>query len=79
MGHLHHNALPILREIVTSLPDFNIEEQGVCKGCTLGKHAKVAFSSSKHRSKGVLDLVHSDVCGPYGYLVAELYSSPNLF
>jgi hypothetical protein len=25
MGHLHHMALPILREIVTSLLEFNIE------------------------------------------------------
>jgi hypothetical protein len=64
MGHLHHKALPILREIVTGLPDFSIEQQGVCRGCTLGKHAKVAFPSSEHRSKGILDLVHSDVCGP---------------
>jgi transposase InsO family protein len=30
----------------------------------LGKHAKVAFPSSEHMSKWILDLVHSDVCGP---------------
>jgi hypothetical protein len=64
MGHLHHRALPILREIVTGLPEFSIEQHGVCRGCTLGKHAKVAFPSNEHRSKGILDLVHSDVCGP---------------
>jgi hypothetical protein len=46
-----------------SLPEFNIEQDGVCKGCMLGKHAKVAFPSSEHRSKEILDLVHSDVCG----------------
>jgi hypothetical protein len=40
MGHLHHRALPILREIVTGLPEFSIEQHGVCRGCTLGKHAK---------------------------------------
>jgi transposase InsO family protein len=28
------------------------------------KHAKVAFPSSEHRSRGILDLIHSDVCGP---------------
>jgi hypothetical protein len=64
MGHLHHKALPILREIVTGLPEFSIEQHGVCRGCTLGKHAKVAFPSNEHRSKEILDLVHSDVCGP---------------
>jgi transposase InsO family protein len=29
----------------------------------LGKHAKAAFPSNKHTSKGILDLVHLDVCG----------------
>jgi hypothetical protein len=64
MGHLHHWALPILREIVKGLPKFSIEQHGACKGCTLGKHAKATFPCNMHRSKGILDLVHSDVCGP---------------
>jgi hypothetical protein len=64
MVHFQQRALPILREIVTGLPKFSIEKHGVCRGCTLGKHAKAAFPSSKHRSKEILDLVHSDVCGP---------------
>jgi hypothetical protein len=63
MGHLHHKELPILREIFTSLPYFSIEQEGVCRGCTLGKHAKASFPRSGHGSKGILDLVHSDVCG----------------
>ena len=64
MGHLHHQALPILREIVTCLLGFSIEQQGLYKGCALGKHAKVVFPSNEHRSKEILDLVHSNVCGP---------------
>jgi hypothetical protein len=44
MGHLHHRALPILREIVTGLPEFSVEQQGVCKGCALGKYAKTDLS-----------------------------------
>jgi hypothetical protein len=73
MGHLHHKALPILREIVIGLSKFNIEPHGVCRGCTLGKHAKVVFPSSRHRSKEILDLVHSNVCGPM--LVASISGS----
>jgi hypothetical protein len=34
------------------------------QGCALGKYAKTTFPSSDSRSKGILDLVHSDVCGP---------------
>jgi len=30
----------------------------------LGKNANVAFPSSHNRSKEILELVHSDVCGP---------------
>jgi hypothetical protein len=35
----------------------------VCRWCTLGKHAKPAFPSSEHRYKGILDLIHPNVCG----------------
>ena len=58
MGHLHYKALPILWEIVTGLPEFNIEQHGVCKGCMLGKYTKASFPSSEHRSKEILDLVY---------------------
>jgi hypothetical protein len=40
MEHLDYMALSILRKIVIGLPDFSIEQQGVCKGCALGKNAK---------------------------------------
>ncbi len=35
-----------------------------CKGCMLGKNIKKAFPSSDNIAQGILDLVHSDVCGP---------------
>ena len=60
MGHLHHRVLPILREIVIGLPEFKVEQHGVCRRCMLGKHAKVAFPSRKHRFKEILDLLTGD-------------------
>ena len=36
----------------------------MCKGCALGKNIKDDFPSSESKSKGILDLIHSDVCGP---------------
>jgi hypothetical protein len=62
MAHLHHGPLRVLRDIVTSLPNFGTEHQEVCKGCNLGKYIKTIFPSSDNRSVGILDLVHSDVC-----------------
>jgi hypothetical protein len=50
MGHLHHKALSIMREIVTGLPKFSNEQHDVCRGCMLSKHAKATFPSNKHRS-----------------------------
>ena len=38
-----------------------------------GKYAKVSFPSSEHKSKGILDRVHSDVCGQI--LVASITTS----
>jgi hypothetical protein len=49
--------------MVTGLPKFGNEHQGVCIGCALGKNAKASFPSSDSRSKEIMDLVHSNVCG----------------
>ena len=64
VGHLHYGALPGLQNIVTGMPDFHNEHDGVYKGCALGKNAKRSFRSSSRRSKAILDLVHLDICGP---------------
>ena len=54
MDHLHHPALGLLRHMVTGLPEFNIKQSDVCRGCTLGKYTKTAFPSSDSRSGGFL-------------------------
>ena len=64
MAHLHHSALRMLRDMTTGLPDFSTKQIGVCRGCALGNYTKTAFVSSDSRSVGVLDLIHSDLCGP---------------
>jgi hypothetical protein len=64
MAHLHHGALRILREIVIGVPKFSTEHQELCKGCALEKYTKTAFPSSDSRAADILDLIHSDVCGP---------------
>lgn len=35
-----------------------------CEICVLGKHARNPFVESTSKSKAVLELIHSDVCGP---------------
>jgi hypothetical protein len=40
-------------------------EYASCEGCALGKmHIDEFPSNSNRRKKGVLELIHTDVCGP---------------
>ena len=62
-AHLHYRALPIVTKTVTCLPDFQVNHDGVCKGCAQVKNVKILFPSSDSKAKGILDIMHSDVCG----------------
>jgi hypothetical protein len=64
MVHIHFGALGHLRQAITGLPKFTAERHDPCKGCAMGKYARRPFPLSEDKSKGVLDLIHSDVCGP---------------
>jgi transposase InsO family protein len=61
------------------LPEIQIQHKGVFKGCSLGNNVKGSFLSNDNRSKEILDLIHSDVCGPMivaslnGYLYYVLF------
>ena len=63
-AHLHYRALPIVSKIVTGLSKFQVNHEGICRGCAQGKNVKNMFPSSDSKAKGILDIVHSDVCGP---------------
>ena len=50
--------------MVTCMLEVSPKHEGICKGCALGKSTKKFLPRSKNRSKGILDLIHSDICGP---------------
>jgi transposase InsO family protein len=50
--------------MVKGVSAFHFEHNGICRGCSLGKNAKKTFPSSDKRSKGILDLIHSNTCEP---------------
>jgi hypothetical protein len=62
-SHLLYKALSVVSKMVTCLLEILAEPDGVCKGCAQGKNVKHSFSNSNNRVKGVLDIVHLDVCG----------------
>jgi hypothetical protein len=62
LSHLNYKALLVLSNMVTGLPDMQVEHDGLCKGCALGKNFKGIFSSNDNKFKGILDIIHSYVC-----------------
>lgn len=64
MGNLHYKILPTLKSIVNGIPNLKEYHEGFCKGCALRNNAKKPFAHSTSRAQEILDLIHSDVCGP---------------
>jgi hypothetical protein len=79
LSHIHYRALPALGKMVIGLLEIHFQHKCFCRGCALGKNVKGCFLSSDNRSKEILDLIHSDVCGPMivasmiGYLYYVLF------
>jgi hypothetical protein len=73
--HINYQALPFIKNIVEGIQELQYTNEGICKGCALGKNVKKPFSSSNNRSKEILDLIHSYVFGPMlvKYLGGSLY------
>ena len=61
---MHYRALPLTRKVVEGLLEIQAKHEGVCKGCTKGKNTKKTFPSSESKEKGILEIIHSDVCSP---------------
>lgn len=67
LGHLNERDLKDLakKQLVLGLKINSNEKLPTCETCIKGKHAQTPFPKvSKTRSSKLLELVHSDVCGP---------------
>eukprot|EP00253_Pinus_taeda_P005772 PITA_05772 len=62
-AHLHYKALPDVRKMVTGMPKFRVEQEGVCPGCAEGKLKRGPFPSSQSKTSDILQLIHSDMLG----------------
>ena len=63
-AHLHYRALPSMKNLVSGFPELQVDHDGVCKGCALGKNVKASFPGTETRPTCILDLMHFDVCRP---------------
>ena len=86
LSHINYKEFPYVRKVVTGLPYLKIEHEETFKGCAQIKKINNPFLKSDTKTKGTLELIHSDVCGPmpsislsgYEYYVTFInYSSRN--
>jgi hypothetical protein len=63
IAYINYKSLPYVSKAVTGLPDFKVDHEGVCKGCAQGNNIKNHFPKRYIKEKGVLEFIHSDVCG----------------
>ena len=59
---MHYRALPLARKVVEGLPEIHEKHEGVFKGCEKGKDTKKRFPSRESNAKGILEIIHSNVC-----------------
>ena len=63
LGHINEKRISKLHQDGL-LHSFDFESYKVCESCLLGKMTKAPFIGHSERVDNLLDLVHSDVCGP---------------
>ena len=63
MGHLNVQRLKQVRSMVSGM-QFSDAEIPSCVSCLEGKHHRQPFKKKGTRAADVLELVHSDLCGP---------------
>jgi transposase InsO family protein len=64
ISHINYKALPYVCKAVMGLPELKVDHEGVCTGCAQRKNIKNPFLKRDSKEEGILELIHSDVCGP---------------
>ncbi|GKB67378.1 retrovirus-related pol polyprotein from transposon TNT 1-94, partial [Tanacetum coccineum] len=67
LSHLNFDTINLLskNDIVTGLPKLEFAKDHLCSSCELGKAKRKSFMTKMTpRSKGQLQLLHMDLCGP---------------
>lgn len=64
MGHLNQRSLLKLKNGLVDGIEFKPTHNDPCIPCLEGKHARSPFPKEGSRASSLLELVHSDLCGP---------------
>lgn len=63
LGHLNRRDMLKLNGLVSGYVVKNCDKEP-CEICCKGKQTRLPFSSKVHKQREVLELVHTDLCGP---------------
>ncbi|KAJ9556430.1 hypothetical protein OSB04_011044 [Centaurea solstitialis] len=64
LGHISKKRITKL-QLDGILESFDHTSNDECESCLLGKMTKAPFTGTCERGKDLLDIVHTDVCGPF--------------
>ena len=67
LGHINKETLISMQSkgLVNGLAIKGSDDKVACDGCLMGKQCRESFPKrSENRAKDVLEIIHSDVCGP---------------
>ena len=64
--HLGHIGVKRMKKLQTDelLESLDYESFDTCKPCLMGKMTKTPFSRTMERANDLLEITHTDVCGP---------------
>ena len=63
LGYINEKRISKLHQVGV-LNSFDFESYDTCESCLLGKMTKDPFTRHSERANELLDLIHTDVCGP---------------
>ena len=61
---------------VSGIPSLKKPDVGLCKNCQIGKMGKTSFKSKNYQFEDILEIVHTNLCGPIG---VEIYTREKSF
>ncbi|GMJ08723.1 hypothetical protein HRI_004541500 [Hibiscus trionum] len=67
LGHVSYYKLDVMmkKSMLRGLPELEVRTDAICAGCQYGKAHQLPYADSKFQAKEPLELVHSDVFGPF--------------
>ena len=76
--HVNFDNMVKIRKFrkVRGIPNLKKPDVGLCKNCHIGKIGKTSFKSKNYQSEDILEIVHTDLCGPIG---VESYTREKFF